>query len=232
MLKSKERALALEKGEQFFHVNKPCSQGHTSKRYTSTGRCVECNEIRCRVSHEANKEERNQKCMDRYYADHENQLNLRAEWRAKNPDYMKEYNPKYIEKNKEKLNEYGRIYRVTYPERVKESKDKEYRKNTAGYTNRARQRESDIKMATPPWVSYKDLQPAYTERDILTKLTGVRHAVDHILPVNNKDICGLNVLWNLRPIPSRENSSKHNKFNSEQAEKMYDHLIGVSFKKG
>jgi hypothetical protein len=29
-------------GERFYHSGQPCKQGHNSKRYASTGQCVEC----------------------------------------------------------------------------------------------------------------------------------------------------------------------------------------------
>ena len=34
---------AATKGEKTYSTGKPCSNGHDSHRYTSTGVCVECN---------------------------------------------------------------------------------------------------------------------------------------------------------------------------------------------
>jgi hypothetical protein len=33
---------AIDRGARFFSTGKPCSNGHTSKRYASNGGCVEC----------------------------------------------------------------------------------------------------------------------------------------------------------------------------------------------
>jgi hypothetical protein len=33
---------ARDNGERFYNTGAPCKRGHTSKRYASTGQCVEC----------------------------------------------------------------------------------------------------------------------------------------------------------------------------------------------
>lgn len=39
------RKSALSKGRLYYKTAKPCGRGHNSRRYTRTGRCVECDRI-------------------------------------------------------------------------------------------------------------------------------------------------------------------------------------------
>jgi hypothetical protein len=66
------------------------------------------------------------------------------------------------------------------------------------------------RQATPPWVDPKALQAIYDEARRISKETGIRHEVDHIWPLVHEDFSGLHVPWNLRVIPSPQNSAKRN----------------------
>lgn len=72
--------------------------------------------------------------------------------------------------------------------------------------------------ATPKWLSSNDfdiIRSFYKEAKMLSLKTGVLHHVDHIIPLQGKDVCGLHVPWNLRVIPAVENIIKSNKFSQE-----------------
>ena len=56
------------------------------------------------------------------------------------------------------------------------------------------------------------MQEIYAEASHLSKETGVRYEVDHIVPLTNPLVCGLHCEFNLRSIPSQANRSKANKF--------------------
>lgn len=52
----------------------------------------------------------------------------------------------------------------------------------------------------------------YARAAHLTQLTGVRHHVDHIVPLKGEHVSGLHVPWNLQCLPARDNIAKHNRF--------------------
>lgn len=68
------------------------------------------------------------------------------------------------------------------------------------------------RMATPRWVDRSAIKDIYLERIRITDETGIPHDVDHIVPINNRKVCGLHVPWNLRVIPSGDNRRKSNQF--------------------
>ena len=67
------------------------------------------------------------------------------------------------------------------------------------------------KAATPAWLSDGDkieIRWAYAIAREITKTTGTRHEVDHIVPLGGLFVCGLHVPWNLQVIPSLLNKKK------------------------
>lgn len=66
--------------------------------------------------------------------------------------------------------------------------------------------------ATPKWVNLAELRVFYAQAVSLTESTGIRHSVDHIVPLKHELVCGLNVPWNLSVQTFVRNSSKGNKF--------------------
>lgn len=73
-------------------------------------------------------------------------------------------------------------------------------------------------LATVPWADFDAIRAVYREADRLTLATGVKHQVDHIVPLNHPRVCGLHVAANLRAIPAGPNMAKSNKWCPEQIE--------------
>lgn len=66
--------------------------------------------------------------------------------------------------------------------------------------------------STPLWVDSFELKLIFRECRAMTRATGIQHHVDHIVPLNGKNVCGLTVPWNLQVIPAKDNIKKRNSF--------------------
>ncbi|MGY2279567.1 HNH endonuclease signature motif containing protein [Pseudomonas monsensis] len=79
----------------------------------------------------------------------------------------------------------------------------------------AQQRKLALKSATPSWVDCDAIEALYVDARKLTVTTGIKHEVDHIIPIQGKRVCGLHVPWNLRVITKAANVRKHAKFGDD-----------------
>ena len=73
-------------------------------------------------------------------------------------------------------------------------------------------------LATPPWLPRSEIRRLDTIATELTRRTGERHVVDHIIPITHPYVCGLNVPWSLQVIPARANAHKSNRWCDGQLE--------------
>lgn len=70
----------------------------------------------------------------------------------------------------------------------------------------------DKKWGDEEWREFNELviKEIYLQCKDITSSTGILHHVDHVLPLQGKDICGLHVYNNLQVITAYENMSKSN----------------------
>jgi len=136
-------------------------------------------------------------------------LKLKA-WRDSNKDLRKAILKRYREKNKVKLklvdtlrredvNRYSKDYRLRHPDR---------------HCARQSLRRANKIKATPPWLTAdqkKEIADFYWLAKDLEKVSCEKYHVDHIVPLNGEDVCGLHVPWNLQILPSDLNLSKGNR---------------------
>jgi 5-methylcytosine-specific restriction endonuclease McrA len=66
--------------------------------------------------------------------------------------------------------------------------------------------------ATPKWANKTSINDLYEQSRKLTKKTGIKHEVDHIIPIKHPLVCGLHTESNLRIILASENNKKSNFF--------------------
>lgn len=64
--------------------------------------------------------------------------------------------------------------------------------------------------ARPNWADEVAIERVYYEAKKLSDSLGIEYQVDHIIPLQHRDICGLDIAENLRAIPAKQNLSKNN----------------------
>ena len=87
-------------------------------------------------------------------------------------------------------------------------------KNPEKYEALKRKYKANKLQRIPPWLSnsqFCDIEIYYKKARKLSKLTGVQHHVDHIIPLLGKNVCGLHVPWNLQILTASQNCSKSNR---------------------
>ena len=181
----KTRAEAKATGAKFYFTGEPCTRGHVALRKTK-GVCVEC---------------------------------MREDWavdnakRSEKPKSAaaKAAGQRYYEKNRALV-----IARAAYrPTEEKQAHRNAYKqRNVDGVLADNSVRKRRHREATPPWLMAEQklaLKKLYLHAREMTKLTGERYVVDHIVPLRGETVCGLHVPWNLRVITQDENLKKSNK---------------------
>lgn len=185
----KTRKEAQATGAKYYFTEEPCKHGHVAPRKTK-GACIEC---------------------------------LKAEWQRgaeKRAGYFKTYNQSeagkdakqaYYTRNKELVK--ARAAART-PEEKKRWKQKHKASNPDYYKTLTSLRKRRHRNATPKWLTSQQktkIRQLYQIAITMSKTTGERYVVDHIVPLISDEVCGLHVPWNLRVITQEENLKKSNK---------------------
>jgi hypothetical protein len=83
------------------------------------------------------------------------------------------------------------------------------------YNARDSKRRASELRATPTWANLNQIKRVYELCKKVSDKTGVEHHVDHIIPLQGKNVCGLHVEKNLAVVPARMNLTKGNTFGNE-----------------
>ena len=89
------------------------------------------------------------------------------------------------------------------------------RKNPARVKANKIKYESKLSRATPRWLTeedWKTMNALYEDARRLSKETGIKHQVDHIIPINGDTVSGLHVPSNLQILTQSQNVAKSNRY--------------------
>lgn len=130
-----------------------------------------------------------------------------------------EYSRKYYKENRDAILSKASQKEYTWHKDNRESHNKKNRvwyKNNADYNReKAAKRRASKLSATPKWLT--DGQKAHIKRvyklaTLMEEITGENYHVDHIIPLQGKNICGLHIPDNLQVLKADLNLSKSNSY--------------------
>lgn len=118
-------------------------------------------------------------------------------WYQANKDRKRAYDARRREEKRDLYRAASKRFRSRHPGR----------KNADTQTRRAAMRG-----AVPLWADMAAITAIYEQARAVTNATGIRHVVDHDIPLRGRAVCGLHVETNLRVIPEVVNLRKSNHF--------------------
>lgn len=137
------------------------------------------------------------------------EIKSKSAYRSKNRDAHKDYMKQWHAKNSDSQALYRMKYREENPEYFSN-----YAKSNAGKVNATTRKRQAAKMQrTPKWIDAVDLfemECIYSYCSSLRRI-GLKYEVDHIIPLQGKNVSGLHVPTNLQVITEKENRSKQNR---------------------
>jgi hypothetical protein len=150
--------------------------------------------------YQANKERCDQQKRDWTKKNEAKVVAARQERYASEREHLLEQKKEYYKKNRTKILEYKSSY-----QKVNRGK-----KNAIEAKRHASKLER-----TPKWLTKEqkaEIEQFYWLARDLYVSTGELYNVDHIVPLQGENVCGLHVPWNLQVLPSDVNIAKGNRF--------------------
>jgi len=133
------------------------------------------------------------------------------QYRKDNPEKVKEQVKAWVKANPEKIKGYMKKASKAWHERNPDYQSNFYKAHKERYVAARARRRAAQDSATPTWLTAIDkamIQEMYDVSEARYIQTGIKHHVDHIVPINGKGVAGMHVPWNLQVITAHENLSK------------------------
>jgi len=147
----------------------------------------------------------------------EAQREATRKWRAGAKDHEQEYRKLYRIENKAACNQRTQEWRDNNPEKSAESQRKYRQSNKGKVAAKNAKRYAGQRMRTASWADLQAIDALYDQASHLTATTGIKHHVDHIIPMHGEIVSGLHVETNLQILTASENCSKGNTYKVQSA---------------
>ena len=132
-----------------------------------------------------------------------------AAWAKSNRESKRKSRNAYYWRNRDSEIAKARAWQEQNVEKRRASNSRYHSKNSRAIFARKR----SVKLrAMPAWANRFFIQEAARLAALRTKVTGIPHELDHIVPLKSPLVCGLHVENNLRVIPREENIRKSNRY--------------------
>ena len=142
----------------------------------------------------------------------------RSAWAKANPDAVKRHSERWVSDNREKRRKIEAAWKAKNPERVAAHNARsgaKWSKTNAGRRNAiTAKRRAAIRQRMVPWADQEAIAAIYEMAARLSRETGVRHEVDHIIPLQGWLVSGLHVHQNLQIITRSQNRAKQNRWSA------------------
>ena len=199
------REESVSKGLKRYFTGKPCKRGHISERYVSSPTCTACAHSQSLLWIKMNPEKSKKMVRE----------SMRR-WRRANVEKSRVQNrTSYYKNHKQTLaraRSKNKIWKIANIEKARASIRAWQIANPHLITAYSRARKAGKRKAVPNWFNKVTTDKIYAQAAWLSLASGIKHHVDHIVPLKHELVCGLHCADNLRVITATENLSKHNRF--------------------
>lgn len=199
---------------------KPLTEFNRHKRMKDgrSSQCRDCTKAAGKRYREENSEKIAKGKAKCYQANKEHYNKKSLEWARANSERRREIVNKSYQNNRQAKLEYSKKYREENTELCAQRiKDWEGRNPDRVRAKYSRRRAAKLN-AEPPWLTeehQEQIVQVYALAKECETLTGDKYHVDHIVPLQGKNVCGLHVPWNLQVLPADVNLRKSNKHDFE-----------------